>query len=113
MKYLAQLTNPVLPANIGNSSQNTAPATAGRWISSLVSVFIVVSAGASLVYLCLGGLGWVLSQGEKGKLEESRNRITHAVLGLVIVASAWAVWVLVGNFLGLTVTSLPFPTIGQ
>lgn len=112
---LAQIRNPVLPDSIGGTKKPTidmgAPAT-GQWISSLVSAMFIVAALAALLYFVLGGLAWVLSEGDKTKLEEARNRITHAILGLIIVASSWAIWLLVGRFLGINFTNIPFPTLG-
>jgi hypothetical protein len=51
--------------------------------------------------------------GEKSKLESARNKITAALIGLIIVASAWAVWTIVLKFMGLDTAKLPFPVLGQ
>jgi hypothetical protein len=44
-------------------------------------------------------------------MEEARNKITHAIVGLIIVGSAWAVMTLVQNFLGVQIIggSINFP----
>ena len=45
-------------------------------------------------------------------MEAARNKITHAIVGLIIVGAAWAVMLLVQNFLGVTIIggTLSFPT---
>jgi cytochrome bd-type quinol oxidase subunit 2 len=106
--------NPVLPPFIGgcgNADKNAGLAAAGRWISSLVSLFLIITSIAALLFLVLGGIAWVTSEGEKSKLEEARNRVTHAIVGLVVVAAAWSMWLLVGKFFGIDFTAIPFPTM--
>jgi hypothetical protein len=36
-------------------------------------------------------------------MEAARNKITHAIVGLIIVGAAWAIMILVQNFLGISV----------
>ncbi|MBI3385909.1 hypothetical protein HY031_02365, partial [Candidatus Gottesmanbacteria bacterium] len=54
---------------------------------------------------------WITSGGDKAGMEEARNKITHAIVGLIIVGAAWAIMTLVQNFLGVTIIggSLQFP----
>jgi hypothetical protein len=44
-----------------------------------------------LIYFLWGALSWITSGGEKGKIEEARNRITQAALGLVILVGSYAI----------------------
>lgn len=114
MKTLAAvgIRNPILPDTIGNDMSATGGITAvGLWVSSLVSLFLIITAIAALIFLVLGGLAWVTSGGEKAGLEAARNRITHAIVGLVVVAAAWAVWLLVGTFFGIDFMNIPFPSL--
>jgi len=111
---LAQIHNPVLPNTIGNDMSATGGIAAiGLWISSIVSIFLVITSCFALVFLVVSGFNWAVSEGDKAKLEKARNGITHAVIGLVIVAAAWAVWLLVGKFLGINFDNMPFPTLNQ
>jgi hypothetical protein len=46
-------------------------------------------------------------------MEAARNKITHAIVGLIIVGAAWAIMTLVQNFLGVNIignSTLTFPT---
>lgn len=107
------LTNPVLPFLFGRSPAQDAGTTAlGRLVASLISFFIIIAALIALLYLVLGGLQWITSGGDKSGMEQARNKITHAVLGLIIVAASWAIWVLVGNFLGINFQHIPVPSLG-
>jgi len=73
----------------------------GTLISSLVGVLLIVSALLAFFYLILGGIQWITSGGDKAGMEGARNKITHAIVGLIIVGAAWAVMILVQNFLGI------------
>jgi hypothetical protein len=83
----------------------------GQLISALVGVLLIVSALLAFFFLILGGISWITSGGDKAKMEEARNKITHAIVGLIIVGAAWAVMTLVQNFLGVTIIggTLNFP----
>lgn len=111
-KIHAQIVNPVLNSSLGRGTNETGLTNAGHMVSSIVSLFLIIATIASLLFLVIGGIGWVVSDGDKGKLETARNRILHAIVGLIIVASAWAVWLLVGNFIGIDFTNIIFPTLG-
>ncbi len=73
----------------------------GVFISKGVDAAIVVGALLCLGYLLWGGIDWLVSGGDKAKYEEARNKIMHAVIGLVIVTTVWVIWKLILHFLGI------------
>jgi hypothetical protein len=75
----------------------------GSLISAIVGTMLIISALLAFMYLILGGIQWITSGGDKAAMEAARNKITHAIVGLVIVGSAWAIMALVQNFLGINV----------
>jgi hypothetical protein len=75
----------------------------GSLISALVGTLLILAALITFVYLILGGIQWITSGGDKTAMEAARNKITHAIVGLVIVGSAWAIMALVQNFLGISI----------
>ena len=79
-------------------------------ISSLISIAIggiTLFAGlAFLFYFIIGALGWLTSGGDKQKLDNSRDRITTAAIGLVLVIAAYAIVGLVGSIFGLDILNL-------
>jgi len=109
VKVLAQ-ANPTLnipqPPNIkiGNL---------GQLISALVGSLLIIAALLAFFFLILGGIQWITSGGDKAGMEAARNKITHAIVGLIIVGAAWAIMILIQNFLGITIiggnTSFPLP----
>jgi hypothetical protein len=94
-------------------------ASAGAF-SNIIGTFItfafVIAIVIALGYLVYGGIKWILSEGDKGKVEESRNHVIAAVIGLIVVFLSYFILnLVVGLFLGqgTTLNSLQLPTIGQ
>jgi hypothetical protein len=84
----------------------------GMLISALVGVLLIISALLAFFFLILGGIQWITSGGDKAGMENARNKITHAIVGLIIVGAAWAIMLLIQNFLGVKIIGgvLSFPT---
>jgi hypothetical protein len=113
---LAQIRNPVLPPFLGggpNPDYKTGGTVIGSLIGAIVGAFIIFSFIFALIFLLVGGISWITAGSDKAQLESARNKITHAIVGLIIVASVWAIMMLVGSFTGINFPTLPFPTIEQ
>ena len=84
----------------------------GVLISAAVGMLMILAALMAFFYLILGGIQWITSGGDKAGMEAARNKITHAIVGLIIVGAAWAIMTLVQNFLGVSIIggTLSFPT---
>lgn len=76
-------------------------------ITSLVSGAIrLVLILASLIFffmLVWGGIQWMVSGGDKNGAEQARSKITNALIGLVIVFSAWAIMALIKQIFGVDI----------
>lgn len=69
---------------------------------------------AALIYLIWGGINWILSGGEKEKVDEARKRIIAAVVGLILVALAVAILNFVLTLLGFCgLFNFRIPTIND
>ena len=113
-KVFAQICNPALPAQLGGcggGSVNQGGQVVGGLISGIVGLLFIVGFILTLLYLITGGIQWITSQGDKAALESARSKITNALIGLVIVASAYAIFKLVGNFFGITLPNIKIPTV--
>jgi len=73
----------------------------GVYFSRILEVAIIVAALASFVMLIMGGIEWITSGGDKTKYESARKRITAAIVGLALVATAWIIWYIVIRFLNI------------
>ncbi|RJR15714.1 hypothetical protein C4579_01395, partial [Candidatus Microgenomates bacterium] len=97
----AQITNPVLPGTLGSGGQAAGGTAIGSLFGAILPMFIIVGALATFIFLILGALQWITSGGDKQGLENARNRITNAVVGLIILAAVWAIMIVISAFLGL------------
>jgi hypothetical protein len=71
-------------------------------IISGVIGFMTIGAAIWFIFMFLvGGYTWMTSFGDKHRLEEARDRIVNALIGLVIVVAGWAILALVGQFFGI------------
>lgn len=88
-------------AAIGSIETGTGWATnIGFLISAVLNIVMVIALLLVFLYLILGGIQWITSGGDKGKTEEARNKITAAVVGIIILAAAYALVQFVAWILG-------------
>ena len=78
----------------------------GHLVSNVVSAAFIISGIAFFVYLVWGDIEYLTSGGDKAKVDSAQKRITAALIGLAIVASSYAVYVLVLEFFGINLDSL-------
>lgn len=83
----------------------------GKMLSALVQLIMVISALIFFFMLVIGGIQYIASGGEKAGTEAAKNRITAALIGLVIVFSAWAITALLEAFFGINILNVTIPTI--
>lgn len=67
----------------------------------LVDVAIIGSGLLLLVQLLWGAMEWTTSAGDKGRLENARNRMMNAIIGVALVAVSFAIWKLALTFFGI------------
>ena len=67
-----------------------------------INLFIVIAGIFMLVYLLWGAFDWIVSSGEKEKLSKAQNKITNALVGMIIVFVVLIVFnVFAGQMLGI------------
>jgi len=102
---LAQITNPALQ---GTTGTDQAGAESGSLLFSIIegalTFFLVLATIILLINLVRAGFGWMSSGSDSGKLQEARSSIINGIVGIILLAAAFAVWTLVKNFLGIEVT---------
>ena len=75
-----------------------------RFFSFGVKMFIIVCSLVMLLYMLWGAFDWIVSGGEKDKIAKAQNKITNAVLGIVILIVVLSIFGLVtGDILGIIV----------
>ncbi|KKU34838.1 MAG: hypothetical protein UX85_C0008G0015 [Candidatus Beckwithbacteria bacterium GW2011_GWB1_47_15] len=83
-----------------------------KLLSGLIQVAMIIAAILTFAFLVWGGIQWILSGGDKQQTQAARDRITMALVGLGIVAAAWALMKVIGFFFGIDVFSFNIPSAG-
>lgn len=95
-----QITNPGLSQSMQNLSGEQ---FLGNFISAAISLILIVGTIAAFFMFLIGGLQLLTSGGDKAGTEAARGRITHAIIGLVLLFAAWAIILLLQTFLGIQI----------
>lgn len=84
----------------------------GNLVGTGFTLVIVIAVLLALAYLIWGGIKWVMSGGDKTALEEARNHIVAAVIGLVIIFMVYLVLnIILRFFIGKGISELSLPTL--
>ncbi len=107
-KQLAQLTLDIASEaqNVGLQGAEFHESSDGGFgvlFGSLMRAAMVIAAILVLVFLIWGAIEWITSAGDKGKVESARNKISNAVVGMVILAAVTAIFLVIQGWLGLNV----------
>lgn len=93
----ARIENPVI-GTAGTTDFGTGFAII---IANLWKGMVSVGAIMFVLYFAWGALGWLMSGGDKAKLEEARGRISNGLIGLIILAGSVAIVEILGGILNL------------
>ena len=63
----------------------------GQILTFLIRFFFIVAGLAALIFLLLGALAWVTSGGNKENVDKARDKITNAIVGLILIVAVLAV----------------------
>lgn len=85
----------------------------GNTIRNITVFFVIIAVIFALIYLLYGGIKWITSRGEKTEVEEARNHIMAAVIGLIIVILAVFILSIVLGAFGINFNELKIPVISS
>lgn len=86
---------------LGAGNANAEDGGFGAWFGNILSVVMLLGAIACFGLIVWGAFTWITAGGDKSKVEMARNKITTAVVGLIVLAASVALFNLVANFLGI------------
>jgi len=72
-------------------------------IRGIIQLIFLVAGIIAFLFLLLGGIKWITAGGDKGKVEEARNQIVQALIGLLIVVAAFALMLFFQEVTGICV----------
>jgi len=87
----------------GAQYHNSSDGGFGIFFGSMMRAAMTVAAILVFAFLIWGAIEWITSAGDKGKMESARNKISNAIVGLVILAAVTAIFLVLQQFLGIEV----------
>jgi hypothetical protein len=75
------------------------------FLNNLIILIYIIASVVFIFMILWSAFDWITSGGQKDKLEAARKRLTHAIIGIILFAVAFAVISLVGTFTGFSFTS--------
>ena len=81
--------------NLGNILNNA--------ISKILGFLTIIAALYFFFQFVTAGIQWIGSGGDKNNIEQARNKMVNAIIGLVIVAAAWVIVGIIGMFVGINI----------
>lgn len=70
----------------------------GTLFNNILTFVFIIAALLVFFYLIWGGIDWITSGGDKGQTEKARNKITAAIVGLIVLLASFAILQLVLRF---------------
>lgn len=75
-------------------------------ISNIIGVLTLVGALWFMFRIITAAIAWISAGGDKNAVEGSKQKITHAIIGLLIVVMSYGLIGVIGAFLGLDIINL-------
>lgn len=70
-------------------------------IQNSITILLITITILSLFFLIFGGIKWIMSQGEKTKIDSARKTITYAIIGLILAFLSFFIIRVVGSIFGV------------
>jgi len=89
--------NPVIgPFGTGEGAQIIA-----ELIGRILNLAFMIGGAVLLAMLIVGGIQWMTAGGDKQAVSSAQGRLTSAIIGFIILASAFAIINFIGNILNI------------
>jgi len=95
----------------GQKVCNLTSNTFGTAIGSIITTLMIIAVIIAVFFLVWGGIKWIMSGGDKAKVESARNTIIGGIVGLVLVFLAYFIISVVAGIFGINISNLSLPTI--
>ena len=73
----------------------------GEAVSTIISVIFFVAALAAFFFILWGAVTYVTAGDDTSKTDAARKKITNAVVGLILVALVYVIWLIAAQVVGI------------
>jgi hypothetical protein len=88
------------PAPVAAIPGSTGAAQLGSFLTTTIQIIYIVAAIAFLFMVVLGAFQWIISGGDKEKVSSAQKRITHAIIGIILLALTFVFVRIIGQVTG-------------
>lgn len=82
----------------------------GNFVTNILTLAFGVGLLMVLVMLVWGAFDWITSGGDKEAVGKARSKIINALIGIAVLAVAYALAKLAADFVGINILDLTVPT---
>lgn len=75
----------------------------GTLLSRAMIILFFFAAVLAFIFIVIGGIQWITAGGDKIAAQAARDRITAAVVGLMIVVASFAITLIITSVFGLNI----------
>ncbi|MDD3679244.1 MAG: pilin [Candidatus Shapirobacteria bacterium] len=104
-----RIQNPLLPDQVSTMDQT--PAILSQTLSNVLTLLLIGAGVAFFFMFVAGGLRWILSAGDKEKVEGAKKQISSAIIGLVLILLVFAVVSLIRTLFGINLVRFNLPRL--
>lgn len=54
-------------------------------VGTIINYLLILAGFVATIYLVMGGIRYITSQGEEGETEKAKNTILYAIIGLIVI----------------------------
>ena len=83
--------------------------TIGNFVTNVTQLALILGVLVVMVMLIWGAFEWITSGGDKEAVGHARNRIINALIGLAVLAIAFALFTVAGQFIGFNKPEFTIP----
>ncbi|HEX9817329.1 MAG TPA: hypothetical protein VGA89_00315 [Patescibacteria group bacterium] len=117
---LGGFTPPSPAYSEGSENADTALANLESFVSNLIGFLTAMGSLFFVIYFITGAFSWITSGGDKGKLENARNRMMYGALGMILIIASYSLLGLLSGLIGLDflnpaeqIRNIVAPTTGE
>lgn len=102
------ITNPVLNPTVGTGEGLT---ILQIFITNFITIAFGIGAIVLVFMLISGGVRYIAAGSDKDAVQHASKQLTHALIGITILLSVYAVIALIGGIFGINILQINFPTL--
>jgi len=101
MKLIFAEEGKIVNPAIGKYGEQSGVETISSLLVNILNTMLIVGAVMLIIAIIWSGLTWMTAGGDKEKVQRAQKRLTHAIIGFVILICVFAIANFVGGVFGL------------